>query len=252
MRKRRQDVPAEIAFSTEEERDSVVDKSHEAMAAAAFDQDEDDEHQSSKVMMNEGRNRPMTTTTRIWLISLIGGTIFLAWVLASMALLEPRVHFACPKRVAKSANDIPTENVEYERVTNQIKTNMTHFIQTFRNSSFDAWGRTYDRVKEGMYHWKSTRFAPNLNSGDSIYESACGIGMNLFMTLEIMNEVKGIESLVVYGNEYVSISAEVANAVYDSNPPFKAIKGTICAGDSANIDFVPSNSFDLVYTGYIT
>jgi SAM-dependent methyltransferase len=104
-----------------------------------------------------------------------------------------------------------------------------------------------------MYHWKSTRFAPHLESGDWIYESACGIGMNLYMTLEILNEVKGIESLKVFGNEYISLSVEVASAVFDSeNPPFKAQKGTICRGDSANLDFVSSNTFDLVYTGYIT
>ena len=161
------------------------------------------------------------------------------------------VHFSCPARVKTSANDIPTENAEYKRVTNQIKTNLTGYMQTFRNSSFDLWGRTYDTVKNGMYHWKSTRFAPYLENGNSIYESACGIGMNLYMTLEILNQVKGIESLIVYGNEYVDLSVEVANAVFDLNP-FKARKGTICPGDSAHLDFVPSNSFDLVYTGYIT
>jgi hypothetical protein len=26
----------------------------------------------------------------------------------------------------------------------------------------------------------------------------------------------------------------------------------ICVGDSSNLDFVPSGSFDLVYTGYLT
>jgi SAM-dependent methyltransferase len=125
-------------------------------------------------------------------------------------------------------------------------------MQTFRNSSFDLWGRTYDTIKKGMYHWKSTRFAPYLENGSTIYESACGIGMNLYMTLEIMNEVKGIDSLIVHGNEYVDLSVQVANAVFDDSVPFKARKGTICPGDSAHLDFVPSNSFDLVYTGYIT
>ena len=160
------------------------------------------------------------------------------------------VQFSCPKQVNKSANDIPTENIEYERVTDQIKTNMTEYMQTFRNSTFDSWGRTYEQVKGGMYHWKTAKFATHVENGDFIYESACGIGMNLFMTMEILHEVKGIDSLAVYGNEYVTLSAEVANAVLGQHGHVK--KCTICPGDSANLYFVPSNSFDLVYTGYIT
>jgi hypothetical protein len=164
----------------------------------------------------------------------------------------PRDHvqLSCPKQVNKSANDIPTENVEYERVTNQIKTNMTEYMQTFRNSTFDSWGRTYEQVKGVMYHWKTAKFAPHVENGDSIYESACGIGMNLFMTLEILHEVKGIDSLAVYGNEYVTLSAEVANAVLGQHGHVEKCK--ICPGNSADLYFVPSNSFDLVYTGYIT
>lgn len=195
------------------------------------------------------------TKRRIRILIILVVVVSAAYVLYIKILL-PRgdrvVYYTCPARVTKSMNDIPTENQEYERVTNKIKTNLTEYMQTFRNSSFDSWGRTYDRVKRGMYPWKKAKFAPHLNNGDSIYESACGIGMNLYMTLEILNEIKNIETLVVYGNEYVALSAEVANAVFDENPPFGARKGTICPGDSANIDFVPSNSFDLVYTGYIT
>lgn len=63
---------------------------------------------------------------------------------------ESIVHFECPRAVAMSMNYIPSENGEYEHATNQIKENMTEFMQSFRNSTFDEWGRTYERVKEGM------------------------------------------------------------------------------------------------------
>jgi hypothetical protein len=45
-------------------------------------------------------------------------------------------------------------------------------------------GVTYDEVKAGMLHFKQKYFPPNIKSGQSI-ESACGIGLNLYMTLEI-------------------------------------------------------------------
>lgn len=244
MRKRRQDIPTEIVITVEEEGVYSPLKAP-AVVERAFVPD-DDRNMDEE---DEAVLRRVFAIACLLLLFLAALTCF-----SKTVIPEPRARYSCPKHpVTIAANDIPLENAEYERVTNQIKTNMTHYMKTFQNSSFDAWGRTYERVKEGMYHWKSTRFAPFLENGDSIYESACGIGMNLYMTLEILNEVKGLESLVVYGNEYVSVSAEVANVVFDpKNAPFKAVKGTICPGDSANINFVPSNSFDLVYTGYIT
>ncbi len=127
---------------------------------------------------------------------------------------------------------------------------MRQFAQEFRETNFDDWDRTYEQVKNGMYHWKSTRFTP-LESGDSIYESACGIGLNLYMTLEILQETRNITHLVVYGNEYLKISADKANAVMEQIAPAEATKGVICPGDSTDLPFVPSNAFDLVYTGYL-
>lgn len=71
------------------------------------------------------------------------------------------------------------------------------------------------------------------------------------MTVEILKEVnKNITHLVVYGNDYIASSIDVVNAIYHDNP--HATKGRFCPGDSADLHFVPSNAFDLVYTGYIT
>lgn len=252
MRQRRQEITYEKSLM-----DRDVEATFVGTATSTAAEHAEEQSMLSSETTISGRNATARRRRiRVWRILVVLGMFFVVvLVMAAFIILQPRnrrVHVSCPSRVSKSANDIPTENAEYERVTNQIKTNLTEYMQTFRNSTFDSWGRTYDKVKMGMYPWKSSRFAPFLNNGDSIYESACGIGMNLYMTLEILNEIKGIESLVIYGNEYVSLSAEVANAVYDANPPFRAQKGAICPGDSAKLDFVPSNSFDLVYTGYIT
>jgi hypothetical protein len=73
----------------------------------------------------------------------------------------------------------------------------------------------------------------------------------LYLTLEILNEEAGIQNVVVYGNEYVQASADQANAIFDHIPPANAKKGRICAGDSTDLSYIPSESFDLVFTGHL-
>ena len=157
------------------------------------------------------------------------------------------VEYACHS----SENVDPAVADVYENVSKAITDNMTEFLAEFRESNFDNWGKTYTQVKEGMRHFKSTYFPPYLQDGGTIYESACGIGLNLYMTLEILQETKGVENLFMYGNELLEASASKANAVFDHIAPANSHKGVICAGDSGHLEFVPSNSFDLVYSGYI-
>jgi hypothetical protein len=165
------------------------------------------------------------------------------------------VWYDCPiPETALPALNYHNTSVEesYINVTSQIDSNFSGFLETFHVSEFDGWGKPYDFVKAGMYHWKSTRYPKNLNDGDTIYESACGIGLNIIMTLEILKEVKGVSNLIVYGNEYLPSSVNTSNRVLESLlPPLNATKGSICAADSTNLYFIPSNSFDLVFTGYI-
>jgi hypothetical protein len=161
------------------------------------------------------------------------------------------VNFQCPTEFTKAENDDPSMKQEYVEVTQQITNNMTEFLRTFREENFDGWTHTYDEVKEGLRPFKAKYYPPNLESGDTIFESACGIGLNLFMTLEILYEEKGITDIVVYGNEYLKVSAAKANAVVDRVAPHDGKKGVICAADSTNLSFVPGDAFDLVYTGYI-
>lgn len=184
-------------------------------------------------------------------ISLVAASLYIL-VLFGQSKAMP-ILFRCPREIELAENYDPLSFDEvYEQETKKITKNLTEFLETFRTDTFDDWGHTYDEVKTGMHAWKSKMFPPEINEGDSIYESACGIGLNLFMTLEILKEIKNIDTLYVYGNEYLQVSADKANAVFDNVAPNNAKKGVICAGDSTNLYFVPSNAFDLVYTGYIS
>ena len=82
-----------------------------------------------------------------------------------------------------------------------------------------------------------------------IYESACGEGFNLAMTLQIMKEAGKIENVSVYGNDYIEKSVEVGHHVLEKLAPSGTKIGSLYQGDSSNLHFVPSDSFDLVYTG---
>jgi hypothetical protein len=165
-------------------------------------------------------------------------------------------HYQCPSisEVELSLTDNLSETMvsEYEKEVEQFSKNMTEFLQTFRQENFDHWGYTYEELKEAKRLFKTKYFAPYLETGATIFESAIGIGLNMYMTLEILNEVKGIEDIVVYGNEYLEVSAKKGNIIFDQFPPHHAKKGMLCQGDSTNLDFVPSNAFDLVFTGYVT
>jgi len=163
---------------------------------------------------------------------------------------DGNLHYACPAQVDNPENSDSNLKKWYDEASQQILTNMTEFMGIFRKSEYDNWGHTFEQVKSGMYDWKSTRFL-ELQDNSTIYESACGIGMNLFMTLEIL-EGKGIKNLVVYGNEYVPESVDIATTMFNKGMmPGSARLGTICQADSTHLEFVPPNSFDLVYTGYI-
>lgn len=165
---------------------------------------------------------------------------------------DPAVHdFSCPDEVSRPENEFGFQG-RYGRPARIMTKNATELLEGLQNMLYDEWMRPYHQFKKEIYEWKKLQFANNLEEGDSIYESACGVGLNLYMTLEILNEVKGLESLTVYGNEYVRESVEKANFIYDEASPFSSKKGKICRGDSTNLAYVPSDAFDLVYTGYIS
>jgi hypothetical protein len=162
------------------------------------------------------------------------------------------VSYQCPP-IDKGVLDITNNTHKVHNYQVQIREqfkNFTRFLETFRKNHYDQWFFSWEAVKKSNYDWKSRMY--DVRDGDSVYESASGIGLNLYQTMEILHEVKGIESLVLYGNDYLDISVEKSNLLYDQAPPSGAIKGQFCQGDSKNLSFVPSNAFDLVYTGYLT
>ena len=162
------------------------------------------------------------------------------------------------RSVTENVKDTPIEYKSwYDSASTKI-TNISSYMETFRKVEFDNWGRTYDEMKKGMYSWKS-RYFRELKSDGCIYESACGIGMNLYMTLEILQHTSGITNVTIYGNDFVSSSVQIAQELFSNNgtinhmlPSSFGQLGSIYEADSTKLDFIPSNTFDLVYTGYIS
>eukprot|EP00339_Tiarina_fusa_P023034 CAMPEP_0117034274 /NCGR_PEP_ID=MMETSP0472-20121206/24418_1 /TAXON_ID=693140 ORGANISM="Tiarina fusus, Strain LIS" /NCGR_SAMPLE_ID=MMETSP0472 /ASSEMBLY_ACC=CAM_ASM_000603 /LENGTH=355 /DNA_ID=CAMNT_0004743407 /DNA_START=281 /DNA_END=1344 /DNA_ORIENTATION=- len=152
---------------------------------------------------------------------------------------------------------------DYANLHDDILTNLTEYLKTFRDSEFDSNSFTYTDYKNSMRPFKSKYYPKylkrnkeeNKNENPTLYESAHGIGMNLLMTLEILKEEEGIEGVTVYGNEYIDTSTIKARHVLDSLQGVVANweRGMICTGDSTDLSsFVPEDSFDVVYTGYIS
>jgi len=153
--------------------------------------------------------------------------------------------YKCPSKHSKiSMNDKEDNFEEYgKKRNNNVKKN-------FRKKPFDCWGVSYNRVKKSFREIKKVVYVKHLKNGDKLYESACGVGLNLIMTLEILAE-QNITNIEVYGNDYLEKSVQSANYYLSHEAPAGTKKGQICQGDSTNLDFVPSSSFDMVFTGYI-
>lgn len=193
------------------------------------------------------------------LILLVAASILLG-ILRMLHLTEgdvvPKVQFfTCPAVQSTNTTYDGGEDFEdvYAKISRNITTSKKEFLETFRETPYDGWSATYTATKAIIVSFKSKYFVPNLKPGMKIYESAFGIGLNLFMTLEVLQEFTNTLGITVYGNEYVPESVEKANFILGEGViPLGNQKGVLCAGDSMNLSHVPSNSFDLVYTGYIT
>lgn len=229
--------------------------------------------------------------THWWLITLT--TIGLAFIVTNVSLLletkesgtlpQTQTHdvnlnpnpptFSCPS--LRKDNKLPKnydETFEEDYLNKTWAKDIYEFNATFRSRHYDAWGKTYTQFKDLMRDWKVRHFIPYLTSQRSsnssnpdhttqpitIYESACGIGLNLYMTFEILKDEipriqnYGASQIVVYGNEYVAESTDIANELFDVLPPLGNVqKGAICTADSLDLFYVPAESIDLVFTGYI-
>jgi hypothetical protein len=196
-------------------------------------------------------------TLVVWLLSYRKHDDTLNSTGMSMTILDPNPlpHYACPAIITDSGQN-PHVDVHVQDDV-KIISNLTTFVQSFRTLPFDQWESSYEDFKAGVYRWKSERFAPFLQNGSTIYESASGIGLNLLLTLEILQQEEGIENLVVYGNDYVQESVSIGLEILGENQGLlRATKGRVgkfCRADSTDLhSFVPENAFDLVFTGYLT
>merc|ERR1719215_759320 len=85
-----------------------------------------------------------------------------------------------------------------------------------------------------------------------------GRGMNLLMTADIFERITFTDDrrseLILYGNDYMQSSIDLAKKLFEL-PNVKHIisskLGIFCRGDSTDLSFVPSDSFDFVFSGYI-
>jgi hypothetical protein len=155
---------------------------------------------------------------------------------------------------------IPDGHTFYRDNSTWMQYLMVNYTQyEFRNTEYWNWGKSYQEVKDGIRHWKVSRYLPNLKTGDSIFESGCGIGLNLLLTVEILQEESNhyINDLHLYGSEFGIAAAELANVFLDHELSKSSYGGTgkrglICPGDSTHLHFIPDNTFDLVFTGYLS
>ena len=136
------------------------------------------------------------------------------------------------------------------------------FVETFRDTIFDGHRRTFQEWKESRRLWVRDAFVPHLKSGMTMYESAAGLGLSLYATLELLQEEANVGDLTVYGNEFLKENAKKGNHILDvliksqaasQEGNFKSNhNGGICHADSNNLQYLPANSFDVVYCGWIT
>ena len=168
--------------------------------------------------------------------------------------------YTCPTTLSEVNYDDEVYEEDYlEDTHDPIFQNQTLFLESFRDHNFDGWTRSFRKFKENIYDFKKDHFVPYLKPGSAIYESASGLGLNLYMTLEILQEQANITDITVYGNEYLEENAErsktilqtlIDNQETQGHPKNRV--GKICHGDSTDLTHVPASSFDLVFTGFIS
>ena len=137
--------------------------------------------------------------------------------------------------------------IEYYEAINAWNNDVTKFKEW---ENVDGIKNKYEDRKSKLSDWKISKFS-SLKSGDSIYESATGLGTNLALTLEILEETKGIKNLKIYGNDMIESSVKRTKDLFTKNNIAGSTIGQFCRGDSTHLFFVPSNAFDLAFSGYL-
>jgi len=177
----------------------------------------------------------------------------------------PTISYQCPASIDKAPNDKDGIFDVYNTDTRQHSLALDASLDDLLSLKYGAWGITPNQRKALNAHWIQW-YAEALSDSDmsplsssrpkTIYESACGVGLTLFVVLQLLQEMYNITGLEVYGNEYMQDDVVTANHFYigqqiSDEAHLHLRKGHICHGDSTNLTFVPSNAFDVVMTGYI-
>jgi len=179
-------------------------------------------------------------------------------------------------------------------------------LQRFRTQTYDYRQDPYHVMKRKTRPYKRAYFgnalsldaslsSSSLDAPVALYESACGQGFNLYMTLEILKEEweslygnqndsgdddddddhgedkndnqnddknsnhttqppTRFPNITVYANDYLAESVHIANTLFRHVAPQPDLfaTGALCRGDSTNLRrWVPDDSMDLAYTGFI-
>lgn len=152
---------------------------------------------------------------------------------------------------------LPPSHIFYTNsssVIQAISNDFDSYRENFRKMEYRDWGISYDAVKEAVRPWKKERFVANLKNGDSIFESGCGVGLNLIMTLEILQE-EDIRDVHLYGSTFGDDSAAsylIDGVLTEKEAVGSGKRGVICSANSVDLSFVHENTFDLVFTGHIS
>ncbi|KAG7349205.1 hypothetical protein IV203_011802 [Nitzschia inconspicua] len=108
--------------------------------------------------------------------------------------------------------------------------------------------QTYDKVKSALYPWKMSHVVPYLQNGSSVYVSGTGTGVALYMTVDTVHQETNISGLTLFGNDWHLDNVVTTTKLLETAPGYLS-PSTICQADSTNLSHVPSDAFDMVYTG---
>eukprot|EP00550_Attheya_septentrionalis_P009138 CAMPEP_0198285736 /NCGR_PEP_ID=MMETSP1449-20131203/4981_1 /TAXON_ID=420275 /ORGANISM="Attheya septentrionalis, Strain CCMP2084" /LENGTH=403 /DNA_ID=CAMNT_0043983271 /DNA_START=103 /DNA_END=1314 /DNA_ORIENTATION=+ len=164
---------------------------------------------------------------------------------------RPGAPYKCPGEVERAQNDISDYYDPYRANAKIFRENPTRLYE-YATEEYDGFGpNSFTQLKAQLYKWKQKHFCEHLKSGDRMYESAMGTGLNLFMTLDILFSACDIDNIHVEGNDYVFDSIRNAEYLYKNVIPGTAKSTQFCGADSLHLEHIPRGSFDLVYTGYM-
>lgn len=184
--------------------------------------------------------------------------IVMTWVLAKLTSPRKHAHAATNVVITKKLIECPGKDewqkprtYHYKHFYDTINKNHTDVTEFRKWVDPDGVDATYSERKRYLQDWKVQQFGRALQSGGMIYESGTGIGTNLALTLEILSEKSGIHNLEVYGNDMLETSVMKARELIQENDLGGAVLGEICVADSTHLFHIPSNTFDVAYSGYL-